>query len=143
MTALQGTDRHGRFPRIHPRVYGKIPAMSAPAPASITALKAAHPDVELWVSEREHGLVLNLIRTPAEQRSQGLAARAFTDLLAYADTNALIVALTPAGVPSGKGMLSDRQLRAWYTRHGFRPNTGRSRDHRFNEALIREPGAST
>lgn len=99
-----------------------------------------HGAVELRVAPRDGGLVLDLIRvTQPEQRGKGLASAALKDLLAIADEHGLIVALTPAGVPSGKGMLSDRQLRAWYARHGFVPNTGSARDLRFNEAFIRLP----
>lgn len=118
---------------------GRVSTRARTVTEALAALRARHGDVELWVSERDGGLVLDLIRVPDGQRRNGLATRALTDLLALADEHGLIVATTPAGVPDGGRMMRDSLLRDWYRRHGFRPNTGRSRDLRFREAFIREP----
>lgn len=105
--------------------------------SSVADICAAHPAVELVVSESGRGLVLDLIRTPADLREAGLATAALRDLLDYADQSGQALALTPE--PLGPGCPTRRTLMRWYTAHGFRANSGPGRDLAFRESLIRRP----
>lgn len=114
----------------------------SPVTQALDTLRANHPDVELWVTERDGGLVLNLIRVERRCRREGLAGRAFADLLKLADEHDLIVALTPAPPAADErdpDAMTEAALVEWYRRQDFRRNTGQSADHRFRESYIREP----
>jgi GNAT superfamily N-acetyltransferase len=71
------------------------------------------------------GIALSLIKTPPEYRGKGLASRALKELLSFADKHG--VPVTGSVDPqedeahaSGPSPLSKPQLKAWYSRHGFK-----------------------
>lgn len=84
-----------------------------------------------------HGLIwLNKIVVPQEERNQGVGMQAMRHLTNYADASRQRVALSPS---LDFGATSKQRLMDFYRRHGFRPNTGRSRDLSVSAAMIREP----
>lgn len=106
-------------------------------PAWLETLRANHPDVQLEVSQQPGGLMVQMIRVPPESRQRGLATKALTELLAYADRSGLVVALTPQRI--GAGAAPKKALQAWYRKHGFVPNKGRRHNHEFMAEMIRTP----
>lgn len=103
---------------------------------SLPEIHALNPAVDFSVYERDHGIMLSMIRVPTDLQGKGLASKAMDDLIRYADSRALPIALTPEAVGGG---MSVTQLRQWYRRLGFVPNKGRTADLRFTESMIRKP----
>lgn len=111
----------------------------------VTALRAVasrHPGVEISLAPRdldgEHTASLSLIRTATDKRGQGLAGAAMNDLTRTADQHNVTLHLTPEPLADDHTTKVTR-LRSWYASHGFKPNTGRSRDLRIRDTMIRPP----
>lgn len=69
--------------------------------------------VRLTLTEHDHGLTINLIRSSV--RGEGLADKALADLCSWADDNRVNLYLTPSSDFGG----SKARLTRWYRRHGF------------------------
>lgn len=101
-------------------------------------LQARHPDVEISLHKAPAGhFVLHMIRVSKDQRGQGKARAALTDLAQAADYLGVRVALTPEA-PEGERS-SKTRLTALYREFGFVTNTGRQRDSVIFETMRREP----
>ena len=100
-------------------------------------LRAKYPNVELDVSENAKGLILSKIVVPDGQRSSGVGSAVMSDLVSYADSKGLPLAVTPDSIFGGsKGRLED-----FYKRFGFVRNKGRNKDFAFRETFVRQPKA--
>jgi len=113
----------------------KAPRAARVADAAMDAAKAEdvlrtkYPDVELDVSETKKGLTLSKIVVPEGQRSKGVGSAVMSDLVSYADSKGLPLAVTPDSTFGGsKGRLED-----FYKRFGFVRNKGRNKDFAFME----------
>lgn len=93
--------------------------------------------VKLSLSQTRRGLVLNMIKVPADRRGQGTGDAVLSELTAYADAHGLPMELTPE-VPDGERG-SNAKLERWYARHGFVANRGRNRDYETTAGMIRRP----
>lgn len=104
-------------------------------------IAAAHPHVDLHAWQNACGIKLNMIQVAPDDQGKGYASAALRDLIAYADSICVPIALTP-GIPEGRKGLSQTALKHWYTGCGFVPNRGRHKDFNWAEAMIR-PARST
>ena len=65
-------------------------------------------------------------------RGQGYGSKALQWLCSLADKHGVAMSLTPSAFGSENAQeLDDEQLKAWYTRHGFKPHRG--------SLMVREP----
>lgn len=96
----------------------------------------AHPHVDLHAWEGAKGINLNMIQVAPEHQGNGYASAALRDLVSYADSKGLTMALRP-GVPEGRKGLSEAQLKRWYSSYGFVPNKGRHKDWNWTESMVR------
>jgi GNAT superfamily N-acetyltransferase len=92
---------------------------------------------QMSLSQGNNGLTLSRIVVPPSARSQGVGSEIMRQVEGYADRAGLPVGLTPSGDFGG----SVSRLRDFYSRFGFRPNTGRSRDFSTRETMLRQPRA--
>lgn len=99
-------------------------------------LRKLHPDVKLNVSRSSGGhVVVHQVVVPKSERSAGVGSHVMRHLAAHADAHGDTVALTPSKDFGG----TVSRLKTFYGRHGFKANTGRSRDLSISESMIREP----
>lgn len=84
--------------------------------------------VRLTLTEHDHGLTINLIRSTV--RGEGLADKALTDLCQWADLNGVDLFLSP----SGDFGSSKARLTRWYRRHGFITHA----KHKTSRLTVRE-----
>ena len=99
-----------------------------------------HPDVDIEATESSEAIVLALLRVAPDKRGSGRASAALKALLAYADGQKKLIALTPEPLAASKG-LSKGALTAWYASYGFEPNSGRHKDFAYRETYIRRPSS--
>ena len=93
-------------------------------------------DDTTWLSRPSSGeVVVHKIAVAKANRGQGRAQRAMEHLGRWADAHDAIVVLTP----SNDFGASKVRLTAWYRRLGYTSNTGRKKDYRFRETMIRRP----
>lgn len=98
-------------------------------------IKARHAPVKMQVTENECGITVDAIIVPADLRRQGRGTAAMMDLQAYARSVGKPIALTPDSIFGTPKSVLVR----WYKSLGFRMNTGRRKDFRFQETMIWEP----
>lgn len=103
---------------------------------SLQEVQEANPDADLWAHESSGGVKLDQIKVQPEKRGQGVASKALDDVLSYADSRGMPVALTIGHDPEDRG-LTKKQKERWYRSRGFVPNRGRNKDFAFTEAWIR------
>lgn len=110
----------------------------------MTAWDAKRDEIErehgldrLWTSKHpsERAISLSQIRVAPEHRGQGRADRAMLAMTSWADQHGVRIALTPDDTLGS----SKAKLERWYKKHGFKPNTGRTRDFAFRETMLRTP----
>lgn len=99
-------------------------------------ISLSHPYVDMHAWESPQGIKLNMIQVAPEHQNNGYAGAALRDLLNYADSRGVPVALTP-GIPEGRKGMSAASLKKWYSSHGFVPNRGRNKDWNWAESMIR------
>lgn len=92
-------------------------------------------EIDVW--PKGEFLKIQAIRTAEGDRGSGKGAAAMQRVLDYADKHGLITTLSPRPV-KGQG-LSKKQLTDWYKRLGFVNNTGRNKDFRTRDGMIRKP----
>ena len=78
---------------------------------------------------------LSSIKIDKEKRGKGYAEGFMQELCKYADAHDLGIVLTP----SSDFGASKTRLTAWYRTHGFVPNSGRNKDFKVRETMIRLP----
>ena len=102
-------------------------------------LSTRYPNVALDISQSpsEH-LVVSRIVVPKEERGQGIGTAIMRDLIQEAENRNIPMALTPDSSFGG----NLKRLKEFYGNLGFTPNTGRNKDYRISESMIREPQAS-
>ncbi|NUK41823.1 GNAT family N-acetyltransferase [Streptomyces lunaelactis] len=94
------------------------------------------PEVDLWISVDSAGhLAVDKIIVPRRLRNQGTGSRVMSLLTTEADEQGVTMALTPTREFGG----SLYRLRAFYRRHGFSVNGGRTKDYTTRNAMIRRP----
>jgi GNAT superfamily N-acetyltransferase len=102
-------------------------------------IEATHRGVTIEMSEPAPGIWrISAIKVAPEARGGGLGGKALDDLLARADDEQVAVSLTPEQF-GGAGGMSDSQLRAWYGRRGFVPNSGPARMQETSDSMVRPP----
>lgn len=89
----------------------------------------------LDIYEKEHSLILSRIVVNNDTRESGIGTKIMLDLVAYADENNKIVALTPS---EDFGGVKNRLIK-FYKRFGFVPNSGSNKNYEFRDTMIREP----
>jgi len=80
---------------------------------------------------------INRLKVPEGERGNGAASRALDAVLRQADAEGVTLFLTPERI--GDSGLSDAQLKAFYTRHGFASNRGPDRDFSTRATMVRKP----
>jgi len=90
---------------------------------------------KLFIFQKENGLELNLIRIKPEKRGKGCATKIIKDLIDYADSNNMIIHLTPS---KDFGASLDR-LTSFYKSFGFVYNKAKNKDFRFKSTMIKYP----
>jgi len=99
-------------------------------------LTQLHPGLKLNVSRSSAGhVVVHSIVVPKDNRSEGVGSHIMQHLTRHADAHGDTMALTPSKDFGG----TVSRLKIFYGRHGFKPNTGRSRDLSISETMVREP----
>jgi GNAT superfamily N-acetyltransferase len=115
---------------------GKLLGGAKPEPDLDNILSDAEArGVKLSVQQGNQGLRLSRIEVPKEDRSKGLGTEIMEKLANYADATGQRISLTPSSDFGG----SVPRLKTFYGRHGFTPNTGKSRDLSISDTMIREP----
>lgn len=89
----------------------------------------------LDIYEKEGSLVLSRIVINDDTRESGIGSKVMSDLVAYADENNKIIALTPS---EDFGGVKSRLIK-FYKRFGFVPNSGSNKNYEFRDTMIREP----
>lgn len=92
----------------------------------------------LDIYENRTSLVVPRIIVKDECRGSGVGTKIMNDLIAYADENKQIVALTPSSDFGG----NKNRLIQFYKRFGFKHNKGVHKSFQFREAMIRYPKLS-
>ena len=92
----------------------------------------------LDIYENRTSLVVPRIIVKEECRSTGVGTQIMNDLIAYADDNKQIVALTPSSDFGG----DKNRLIQFYKRFGFKHNKGVHKSFQFRETMIRYPKLS-
>jgi hypothetical protein len=100
-------------------------------------------DARVWLmfyrdddkNEPHDGLVISQIKIQAQDRDQGIATLVLRTIIEFADRHQLILATSPTKDFGAKVT----RLRAFLKRHNFVSNTGRKRDLRYMETMIRHP----
>lgn len=92
----------------------------------------------LDIYENRTSLVLPRIIVKEECRGTGVGTQIMNDLIAYADDNKQIVALTPSSDFGG----DKNRLIQFYKRFGFKHNKGQYKSFQFRETMIRYPKLS-
>lgn len=101
--------------------------------ANLTKL---HSGLKLNVSRASSGhVVIHQVVVPKDERSSGVGGHVMRHLTSHADAHGDAMALTPSKYFGG----TVSRLKTFYGRHGFKPNSGRSRDYSTSESMIREP----
>lgn len=91
--------------------------------------------VKLYLSDRKANIQLNDIIVPEDERNEGVGTKVMEEIVRYADENDRIVTLTPDSMYGG----SKARLTKFYKRFGFTMNTGRRKDYRFRDTMVRRP----
>ena len=91
--------------------------------------------VDAWLSENDK--VLNLSKLVANERDQGVGTAFMRDLVAEADKTGKRVDLSPSADFGG----NKKRLQEFYSRFGFVPNKGRTKDLEISESMYRLPAA--
>jgi hypothetical protein len=103
-------------------------------------IEADNPGVTVELSSPAEDLWrLSAIKVAQGNRGKGSAGRALDDLLEAADDEGVSVSLSPESFGSDEGGMSNTQLRDWYSRRGFEPNTGPSRRQDTTDSMVRTP----
>ena len=88
-----------------------------------------YPDSDLrWME-------ISVVRFDETDRRQGHGTAVMNHLTSIADTNGWMLTLTP----DGQWGSSVPRLKRFYARHGFVPNSGRNRDYRISNTMLRHP----
>ena len=90
--------------------------------------------IDLYGNSKD-GYVLSRIIVPKALRGQGEASKAMQNLIDRMDQEQAIIVTTPS---SDFGSSKSRLIK-FYKRFGFVPNSGRNKDFRFRETMIRYP----
>ncbi len=102
------------------------------------AYSRKHRGVNVSASHRKSGDIrLDDIWIPPSERNKGIGSRAMKGLTKYADKQGKRITLNQAPEPGKK-----EKLKQFYQKHGFKPNTGRSRDLSVSDTHIRNPQKS-
>jgi 2'-5' RNA ligase/predicted GNAT family N-acyltransferase len=91
--------------------------------------------ISLFLHEYSGYLTISKIVVPKEQRGNGKGTQIMQAILQYADAHDLTIALTPDTTFGG----SKGRLVSFYTNLGFVRNTGRNKDFRVRETMLRTP----
>ncbi len=138
---LKDVDGNIRF--IDPQVSAKPGiVLGAPAeqdaPMSLQSVrdKWEAQGVENYASERNGVITLSQVIVPKERRGEGLGTAFMEDLTAYADKSGQTIVLTPS---TDLGATSKGRLVRFYQRFDFVANSGRNKDYRYRETMLRRP----
>lgn len=82
---------------------------------------------------------LDSIIVDKTKQRQGSGTAAMEDLVRYADAHGKRLLLTPAQKNSEHGTTSSARLKKFYRRFGFVPNSGRNKDFRVSDSMVRNP----
>jgi GNAT superfamily N-acetyltransferase len=74
-----------------------------------------------------------------DSQGTGIGTKIMDDLIKYADSQGSRITLTPAQKDKGHGTTSSARLQKFYKRFGFTPNSGRNKDFRVRDSMIRNP----
>jgi GNAT superfamily N-acetyltransferase len=90
--------------------------------------------VEFWISANRGHLVLS--KLVVKDRKKGIGTRFMESLVALADREGRMITLT---ADTGFGGSSVNRLKAFYKRFGFVANSGRNKDYRISDTMLRRP----
>jgi len=100
------------------------------------ALTQKYPGVKISLQPaRDGGMTLSQLVVPNDMRGQGVGTQIMQEILQYADQNGARVGLTPSDAWGG----NVKRLEQFYSRLGFEPNRGRTRDFSTKESMLRGP----
>ncbi len=102
---------------------------------TLNVLKARHPDVELDLSLYPNSLAISSITVEPDERGQGKADAALSDLLGWANRRGITVGVTPRALGTG---VDTQRLTKWLESYGFAPNADRR--VLVGSAMTRAPG---
>jgi predicted GNAT family N-acyltransferase/predicted nucleotidyltransferase len=94
--------------------------------------------VELFIHYSKHSryLTLDKIVVPTSQQGEGIGSKVMNEIIAFADKNGKSMALTPDKVYGGSSI---KRLEQFYKLFGFVKNSGRNKDYRVRETMVRRP----
>lgn len=91
--------------------------------------------VKLNLSDNGNFLNVSKIVVDPDKRNQGIGTNVMNEIINWADLNKKIVALTPDDSFGG----NKNKLIKFYNKLGFESNSGRKKDFRTRETMIRNP----
>jgi GNAT superfamily N-acetyltransferase len=87
----------------------------------------------ILIEDDDGGLEINLIRVNSDKQGKGIATKIMNDIIEYADKNKKIAHLTPTD-EYGSDV---KRLTNFYKTFGFVKNSGKDKDRRFDNKMIR------
>lgn len=95
-----------------------------------------HPELDIFHVYLAHAghIYVQSLRVDKDHRGKGVGSSAMEELMRWARTKDLTVALTPEADPRKKAALE-----RFYKRLGFKKNSGRSKDFRISGTRIARP----
>lgn len=90
---------------------------------------------KLHIFEDEDSVEFNLIVIKKDQRNTGIATDVLNTVIDYADREGKIVKLTPAD-DYGSNL---NRLKKFYKRFGFISNSGRNKNFKYRDTMLRYP----
>lgn len=91
--------------------------------------------VDIYGSKDGKRASLSLIKVPDDKRGEGLAKKIMNELINLADSNEVILTLTPS---SDFGSNKNRLIK-FYKTFGFVDNKGKKKDYEISDSMYRLP----
>ena len=89
--------------------------------------------IQLYMNENGDGITISKVIVPEDQQNQGIGSQVMQEIVDYADSRGMPIALTPDDTYGG----NVNRLEQFYRDFGFVPNKGRNKDYSFMESFVR------
>ena len=132
---MKGIQEHGlkRLAQLYNEEDVEAPDDIALSATEFGQALAGEYGIQLYLGDNGEGITISKIVVPEDQQNQGIGSQVMQEIVDYADSRGMPIALTPDDTYGG----SVNRLEQFYRGFGFVPNKGRNKDYSFMETLIR------